>query len=296
MRSLPNDKLALSADGEGSAMTATCSKCKRQPARLGRRTCAPCGQKAVVQVRQNQERKIAKGICRWSRCKERFVAGRTMCRAHLDGMLARTNRMRQARLAQGQCVQCGRPSELGQARCLVHRKVREGSSIPPLPVRQALADYRMQQIKAKRKEAEQAQSAFITHHLHLITNPRTRTILQLRYGERLTLLQVGARLGITRERVRQLQQAAEDCILMFTIEKDVPIPVRGTGQAAQIRDTLKTLEVGDSFVVVENKYTTATVCQVAKSLGLVVTTRKVSAGERRVWLVSKSATQMKQAG
>lgn len=128
---------------------------------------------------------------------------------------------------------------------------------------------RVEREKREKQEKQDAQARimreFINRHLHLLSNPRTREVLQMRYGYTYatchTLEEVGACFGVTRERVRQIQVLAEEKITMFTIEKDVPL-VGGhfRGLTRECCDTLKSME-------------------------------KVSDTERRVWLVSKNGTQ-----
>lgn len=191
----------------------------------------------------------------------------------------------------GLCLECGKPSEIGQRRCLGCRVVKHENSLPN-PVRNALNEYREREKQAKRNEHARSVREFIDRHLHLISKPRTREILRMRYGYTestcQTLEQVANRLGITRERVRQIQEAAEGILHVYTIEKDVPLPTgRFSGKKLELHDTLKAMSVGDSFVMPRAGKDSA-LSQVAKSLGYIVTTRSVSNAEKRVWLVSKN--------
>lgn len=150
------------------------------------------------------------------------------------------------------------------------------------------------------REAQEARDAqalavrrFIDRHLHLISSPRSKEILRMRYGHTengcQTLDQVGLHFGVTRERVRQIQKLAEERIRMYTVEKDVPLPDGKIGALTDIRDTLLGMAVGDSFVMPRNG--NVKISTVAKMLGYLVTTRKISETDMRVWMVSKGNTK-----
>lgn len=131
---------------------------------------------------------------------------------------------------------------------------------------------------------------FIDRHLHLISTPRTKEILRMRYGythsTSQTLDEVGAHFRVTRERVRQIQALAEEGIRMYTIEKDVPLPGGNKPNSlTDVRDTLIGMSVGDSFVM--SRDNSVKVSTVAKTLGFLVTTRKISDTEMRVWMVNR---------
>ena len=84
---------------------------------------------------------------------------------------------------------------------------------------------------------------------------------------------------------------------MFTVEKDVPLPKGRFGtQGSELRDTLLAMQVGDSFLM-PDKTKQGLLSNVAQALGYIVTSRKVSDAERRVWLVSKGekSTETDQA-
>lgn len=131
---------------------------------------------------------------------------------------------------------------------------------------------------------------FIERNLYLISSLRSKEILRMRYGHTENACQiledVGAHFGITRERVRQIQQLAEERIRMYTVERDVPLPDGNKpGILTEIRDTLLGMAVGDSFVMPRDQ--NVKISTVAKMLGYLVTTRKISDTEMRVWMVSK---------
>lgn len=182
--------------------------------------------------------------------------------------------------------------------------VREGhlwAGTPLQNVRHAQATGLMPKVDHERIEREEREKKdaqalitreFINRHLYLISNFRTKEVLRMRHGYTHatchTLEEVGAHFGVTRERVRQIQVLAEERIAMFTIEKDIPLPPgRFGGQAGEFCETLKSMEVGDSFLI-PIKGKNSLLCEAAKSLGYVVTSRKVSDTERRVWLVAKN--------
>lgn len=259
-----------------------------KPSRPNRRTCAECGKKNVEKNRQKGLAELAAGRCRLA-CGRAVLSPHTLCDYHLEKLRVRAKVLTAERIRAGLCRQCGRRSELGQVFCLIHRKRQDGL---PQPVRSGLTKLKKAEKKREANNAARAAREFIERHIHLINHERTRTILRMRYGytstESATLEEVGAKLNVTRERVRQIQQLAEDRILMFTIEKEIPIPSRGRGQTAEIRDTLKAMNVGDSFVIPESDKGRNDVRAIAKTMGLLITTRKVPEG-RRVWLVSKSS-------
>lgn len=74
---------------------------------------------------------------------------------------------------------------------------------------------------------------------------------------------------------------------MFTIEKDVPIPDRVSGLKGIVRQTLENMVPGDSFLAPYSKNRQLAIGEAARKVGLLVTTRKVSDTEMRVWLVGK---------
>lgn len=198
------------------------------------------------------------------------------------------------RTAAGLCRQCAKPSELGQILCLAHRKVRPNSSRHslPNPVRSALIAHRKQQEQQAGDRRAQIQREFIERHFHLIRDERSQKILKLRYGyteaECQTLEQIGSRFGVTRERIRQIQQVAEETIYMLTIEKDIPIPAptQTSEISKEVRETLLIMEVGDSFVLPFTNKQRNTIGHIARSMDRLITTRKID-DQLRVWLVSK---------
>lgn len=191
------------------------------------------------------------------------------------------------RRAKGLCIQCCQPSEIKRCgKCAgSQRTMRE---IHSQSVERHAAE---QQAKDNQCRLERE---FINRHLHLITNQRGREILTLRYGytndECMTLEEVGVKYGITRERVRQIQSDQEEIITLFTIEKDIPVPGFGRSNPVldEMRDTLRSMEPGDSFCAAENQQLQTAIGNIAKQLNLVVTTRKLPDNKRRVWLVAKS--------
>lgn len=138
------------------------------------------------------------------------------------------------------------------------------------------------------KEARR-QREFIDRNLYLVPK-REQKILTLRYGYDyhgcLTLEEVGQILKITRERVRQLQERAEEKIYVFTIEQNIPIPKpRGRDLNHDLTQTFEAMEPGDSFTVERESATTIRTW--AATRGYMITTRTIGSGRSRVWLVSK---------
>lgn len=260
-----------------------------RPVKSGRRACESCLHRAIESQKKVQLRKKESGVCITGGCYSIAASGHTLCDVHLTRMRAAANERRHDRKTNGLCVQCGARSEFGQARCLTcSAPFRRGL---PNPVRAALTRSRKQEAQKARDTNCLKAREFIDRNLYLVRDERARLILQMRYGYTeatcKTLEEVGEELRVTRERVRQIQQAAEETISMYTIEKDVPLPESGRGQFALLTETLKTMEVGDSFLM-PLKSRTSPLTAAAKSLGVIVTTRKASDTERRVWLVSKN--------
>lgn len=145
------------------------------------------------------------------------------CAAHMRQYM---KQRRIARQAAGLCVECGQPSEFKQARCLTcSSEHRRGL---PQPIRAALLTYRKQQEQEARDAQCRTVREFIERHSGLIKDDRRLEILRRRHGyttnESETLEQIGELLGVTRQRIQQLQDEAEEMIYMFTIEKDIPLP------------------------------------------------------------------------
>jgi hypothetical protein len=147
-------------------------------------------------------------------------------------------------------------------------------------------------LERDRRDAEaRVAREFIERHMHLISKPRAKAIMRMRYGythaECQTLEEVANCFGVTRERVRQVQFVAEEQIRMYTIEKDIPLPSKDySGDTKEFRDTLQAMNIGDSFLMPRKK--NDHVYKAARSLGYIVTARTVSDTEARVWLVSKT--------
>lgn len=266
----------------------------KDAARPDRKTCVRHGQIDADQARKSTARRKAKGLCASSGCENKPKDGRTLCELHLIKLREGNKARSRERQASGLCVACGHKSELGQARCLLHRERLHRAKwhyALPQPVRKALREYRAQEQQAAKDSVARVKREFIERHLHLIRKERDKEILRRRYGyteeESQALEEIGLALGITRERVRQVQQMAEEKIFMFTIEKDIPIPPpQGRDIGSEARSTLGAMNVGDSFVIQTNQRNN--IQALAKRMGLLITTRRLENGQVRVWLVSKA--------
>jgi RNA polymerase sigma factor (sigma-70 family) len=290
-RPCPRCKALSSSRRALAVRSGMCPACGARPPKEDRSLCDGCLKKAAQHQARKQAQRKASGLCLQSGCKGKSDPPHALCKTHREQLRKYADARWQARKARGLCRQCDRPSIQGQTYCLVHRIVKEPSSLP-YPVRRALREARKQERQSERNAQAKAQREFVERHINLIDNERARSIMRMRYGhteaECLSLQEVGKQFGITRERVRQIQQLAEDRILMFSIEKNIPIPQRGQGKASELRETLKTMGVGDSFLMPFTPRNLSDVHKIAKTLGLVITTRKASETERRVWLVSKN--------
>lgn len=136
---------------------------------------------------------------------------------------------------------------------------------------------------------------FLDRNLHLVA-PRAQRILKLRFGYDYescwTLERVGFRCGVTRERIRQIQDDALETIAMFTIEKDIPIPPpQGREAGIEAKETFGSMEPGDSFVMSANPHLVNKVRSMAKRHGYMITIRAIDNDQARIWLVSKPSAQ-----
>ncbi len=68
------------------------------------------------------------------------------------------------------------------------------------------------------------------------------------------------------------------------IERNVPVPPSYRGAAATMREALKEMEIGDSFVLTSAIHYHA-VYRVARDLGIAITARKIPGEGWRVWKV-----------
>lgn len=200
-----------------------CSKCSR-PALEGRKRCETC---AAYQKNWAARNKAA-GLCG---CGKPVTEGRTACAACLESMRRWVNNRRAIRQANGLCVDCGNKSELNQARCIAcGSKKRKGL---PQPIRAGLRELRQQEALTRAQNLRD----FILNRLDILDNARSQEILRHRYSpRRLTLEDCGKKLGISRERVRQLQEKAENQIFanLITVSKSL----QGLDQQAEEMRTI----------------------------------------------------------
>lgn len=70
---------------------------------------------------------------------------------------------------------------------------------------------------------------------------------------------------------------------MFKVEKGIPIPKRGADKKGELRLTLESLEVGDSFVI--PNYLRNVMWQAAKAAGIKTQSKTINpeTREMRVW-------------
>lgn len=140
-----------------------------------------------------------------SGCETPLAAGRCHCQAHLDSMLAFSLAQRAGRVKAKLCIDCGKNPQWWTQRCVLCRIAKPGS-LPP-PALKALRQYR----RFESIDERRAQATEIVNH---IADARVRLILTMRHGlddgEDRTLEEIGARLGVTRERVRQIEKKVLD--------------------------------------------------------------------------------------
>jgi hypothetical protein len=217
-----------------SRYTAPACKDCGAPPKEGRVRCAGCLAKRTAYHRNLSKQWIEEGRCRTCGSPDR-VEDRSACQRCLDSMKRFISKRRAQRKAESLCYECGNRSELGQVRCVTcGQKYREGL---PRPISKALNGLRTKRAQAARDAAAKLKREFIDRNIHLIKDERTKTILLARRGTTAktcqTLAQIGCRLGITRERVRQIQARAELEMMVYSGETDMPLlttQVSGTGR------------------------------------------------------------------
>lgn len=81
--------------------------------------------------------------------------------------------------------------------------------------------------------------------------------------------------------------------IALTVDKNVPIPCKSSILEGGITETLRSMEIGDSFVIGRERRNQ--VLTTADRLGVAVTTRCISAEEARVWKIGTAQHQEKLA-
>jgi hypothetical protein len=193
-----------------------CVFCGRRERQGGYKTCDECRE---ASKREFQDR-VSQGMCGYFGCPNRQKLGRTQCPRHLDEMIAYSAARRAKRKQKKLCIDCGeRPGWWG-VRCVV---CRTGYVKDPLPLgaRKALRRHRrLEAIASRRYQAQQA--------LALVTDARARQVLISRHGladsvDR-TLEEIGTALGVTRERIRQIENRALEEIAFYGVPVDLLRP------------------------------------------------------------------------
>ncbi len=158
----------------------------------------------ALEIRLNQK---TLGLCQYGKCPNTPKEDRTMCEKHLQYLRDSAARLRSHRRDNSLCVECGRESRYGQARCENCRLAK--TSRPPRPV------IKEQRAEEHLKEQQRKHSEYnaVFSKLNLVNDWRSRYILLCRFGiGKKTLRELGEKLGITRERVRQIQNEALETI------------------------------------------------------------------------------------
>ncbi len=158
----------------------------------------------AYEIRLNQK---SLGLCQHGKCPNIPKKDHTLCEKHLQQLRDNAATVRHHRRDNGLCVQCGKESKYGQARCENCRLAK--TSRPPRPV-----------IKEQKEEEhlKQLQKKLTTYNLvvsklNLLHDWRSQYVLLCRFGvEKQTLREVGEKLGITRQRVCQIQNEALETI------------------------------------------------------------------------------------
>jgi len=164
-----------------------------------------------------RQRQKAKGLCQSSSCQNRPEMQRTLCSRHLEMFRAMHRRRRERCRRAGICLECcQRPWIEGLTRCEVCRLRRIKTNRPPLPLLRIERNVRRAEIAVRKLEEQQrhrakveAELIDIQKYMHALSDDRAIEILLLRRRPQpITLKQIGITLGITRERVRQLDRNA----------------------------------------------------------------------------------------
>jgi len=176
-------------------------KCGQMP-RKGYKTCDTC----LDEVKQSYRKRRAKGMCGYGTgCSERAAEGHSMCAAHLRQNNTKIRELLDGRVAQGLCRRCGFPRIPNDNHWCADCRISLGYH--PLPHKTRIAIREFWRTSAVKERREFAASA-----IDLLRAPRMKTVLRLRHGlidgVDHTLESVGIRLGVTRERVRQIENKA----------------------------------------------------------------------------------------
>lgn len=208
----------------------SCGLCRRK-ARPGLKTC----DYHLAKVRKSYVARRAKGLCGYGACPKKARTGHSMCPEHNRYSDQRIRELLDGRIAQGICRRCGERPIIGtKTFCLIcYAKcggINSGAPKHPLPgsIRKIIHKFwRLDRIDKRRATAEQA--------IENLRDDRMQRVLSLRHGLidgiDHTLEDVGQELGVTRERVRQIENKAYDILKALGVDvsfrqfKDIQRPI-----------------------------------------------------------------------
>jgi RNA polymerase sigma factor (sigma-70 family) len=178
----------------------------------------------------------AQGLCAWGGCPNPFSEGHVYCDAHLKDMV-RSQRVRiDTRRAKGLCIACGKGPALGLSWCIACRPRFCDSALPRGVMRSEREREKGEEARVTAARREE-RNRRVNQDLHLLDKRRQRLLILrygLRGGEDKTLSEVGRMLGLTRQRVKQLEDQA-----LGVINNGAPVPKPGRPPRIQQPETLR---------------------------------------------------------
>lgn len=172
-------------------------KCGNMP-RAGYKTCDRC----LSDVKRFYRKRRAQGLCGWGACNEQAAEGHASCQKHLTRSSDNIRALLNGRVADGLCRRCGEPRFADDSTWCLGCRVKQGYGILPVKTRKVIRQFwRLDRILTRRTKAEEC--------LPLLDG-RAVEVFSLRHGlydgVDHTLEEIGQRLNITRERVRQIEE------------------------------------------------------------------------------------------